>query len=240
MNNNGVKEYIIVNRRKIMKRKRVIRNVVRGLIIGLSSNLIYLLIVFLIVFFDSQILKFSSLEEYKLTPITGQSVEVTQDEYDESISTLDKFIFESPVYFFPKTISSENSFFLFYESISREPDTSVPASRYELYLLCKWTEEEFNNEKTRLMCTAPQSRYDSLIYSENLFPLPAFVYLYNNFFTEFRYVLLDEINYEIRYISFREIGNKNNFVFDLKYVPQKSLYQATYIYVNTDDKCDCS
>ena len=89
------------------------------------------------------------------------------------------------------------------------------------------------------MCTVAQSRDSSTIYSEDLFPLPAVVYFYNQS-SQFRYTLLDETNHEIRYISFGEIGNKNNIVFGLKYAPKKTLYQATYIYVNTDDKCDCS
>ena len=237
MNNNRVKEYIIVDRQNIMDRKRVIRNVVRGLIIGGSSTLAFFLVIFITFYIQHRTLEFSDLlKGYELTPITGQPIEMTQEEYDESISTFDNFIY-SPVYFFPETISSENSFFLYYENAKREYHSDV--SRYEVYLLCKWTEEEFNNEKTRLMCTVAQSRDSSTVYSEDLFPLPAFVYLYNHG-SEFEYVLLDEINHEIRYISFCEIGNKNNIVFGLKYAPQKTLYQATYIYVNTDDKCDCS
>ena len=162
------------------------------------------------------------LKDYKLSKIVGKVGRIESDEYTKKIkeiTTINNYrAYEIDM--LPKDIPSETNYFFFAETV--QPNKNFH-DRFERFLECKWREEEFELECKRLESIHNGGKY--VLYSEDLFTLPAFVIQYN-YSAIFEYALIDKSDFKIYYIWMDEIGSLENIVFDMSFAPTKRLQDS--------------
>lgn len=157
------------------------------------------------------------LNGYSLSRIKGSVELVDVDEYSAKIAPL--LSQKNPVYgaMFPELIPNSGVAGFFYAETVKP--TRNYFDRWEVYVCCKWSEDEYINEKTRL------ENFDGMgggpFFRTDLFPFPSLVYTYQS--GKFLYALLDEPTFSIHYIYLCEVGTIDNIVFDKKLAPTKPL-----------------
>lgn len=187
--------------------------------------LVYCFIVFIQQFYLIQ-LNPLSLEYYfngKCGTIDGTIHELSYDEYNNDFSDLTE-ICNHRGKIFPKTINHGNiSGFLFSE---RHTSDAGIMYRSELYL--QWTLEShdfFDEEIERLLSISSNNK--NVVFTNDLFPLPAYVTEYNEE-GGFEYVLLDKSNLTLNYIFLKGVGSYSEIVFNDNYAPHLELKESDF------------
>lgn len=150
--------------------------------------------------------------------IVGEPQKISKNDYNYQVleSTL---VYEADL--FPRELKyNDNIYFCYIERMSND-------YKLEIYLQCKYTDSEFEEEIKRIANIHNSACEKYSIYVEDLFELPVYVITYN-FFGAFSYALLDGENKTITYVYLRDIEIYNNIVFDMKYAPTKTISESSF------------
>ena len=192
----------------------IILIIVIPLLIFLSFGVPYI-----IVYSELSFSLLDSLKNYDLSPISGEIIQLSQNDYFNKMSTINNEINTYSV--FPNAAPKDGVYFFYYGENVKKSHSFI--DRAELYVSCKWDKEEFKEEKTRLETYSGKNEKKPL-KSNNLFPLPSFIFSYSNGY--FFYSLVDDSNQQIFYIICMEIGTLESVVFDKSLAPSKSLLNS--------------
>ena len=126
------------------------------------------------------------------------------------------------LYFLPGTARADAlSFFIFFQA-KKMIDTSLTFKAKEIYLKANYANDnDYQNDK-KIVIDKEYCKYRKPLFSNNLFVLPSLLFVYNHD-SEFTYILFDDAEKSIIFISFAAINYCTNIVFDSKYVPTKRL-----------------
>ena len=187
--------------------------------------LVYCFVIFIQQFYLIQLNPLSLEYDFngRCGTIDGTIHELSYEKYNNDFSDLTE-ICNGRGKIFPKTINHGNlSGFLFSE---RHTSDAGIMHRSELYL--QWVLESqdfFDEEIERLLSISNQNK--NIIFTNNLFPLPAYVTEYNDE-GGFEYVLLDESNFSLNYIFLKGVGSYSEIVFDDNYAPHLELKESDF------------
>ena len=170
---------------------------------------------------DGKSVKYVSyLDGYELRQIGGKPETITKEQYKATKDSIKQEAGNSRICIFPDTIPGESSdFYYFAENVKLRNGRT---DRWELYLSCIWSDEQFAFEYDRLR--SAEGHKVSPLFSNNLFPYPASVFYFWS--ATYIYALFDESLKRIYYIAFSEVGHISNIVFDRSLAPAKSLLDS--------------
>ena len=172
-----------------------------------------------------------------LEPIKGAPQSVLEADYLVSVDSFYANIRWHSARIFPKSLpNGAAAFFLHSESVKGKIKSH---DRWEVFLECAWSPEEFTKERERLSCFSIKGKAPLL--SNDLFPLPSCVFIYNDN-SIFEYAIFSEDSSTVYYVSLSDVGPlAKNIVFDFSLAPTKRLVDsdvASAVKLNSYDIMD--
>lgn len=183
--------------------------------------LVWLLTIFCWAFFEGQFLSYvDDLRGWQndFSEISGEPRLISRESYFKKREEMTN---EVSTDIYPYTLVNEELYF-YYFSETVKPNRFY-VDRCEIYISCKWDSESFSLEKERL-ATIKGANGKNPLLSQDLFPFPAYVFIYRN--GHFKYALIDDNELTITYICLLEIGSIENVVFEQSLAPQKRIQDS--------------
>lgn len=208
----------------VLDKKKASRRFVKIIIIIAVVVLAWPLAFLSVAFLDSLIiLDIDSLNLYKnrFTKVTGEPTFVTKSLYLDKIGDMKNQLGKGiKTHLCPDEVSEDGAYFYYFGETVKPNRTFI--DRFEIYISCKWNDEEFVQEKSRLSSLMGPNKARPL-FSNDLFPLPSYIFVYGD--GEYKYALVDENNKTIYYICLVEVSFKE-LVFDNSFAPKKPLWNS--------------
>ena len=169
------------------------------------------------------------IDPLKESEIIGNVTEIKKEEY--SINDLKEstggYLEENDFYFAPASLHTEKAeFFVYCTSRERYGGRKTLIIR-EIYIKTFYNDEEkYSDEKEHTL----KKEYPTIKqpqFTKTLFSFDALIFIYNDE-SEFVYVLFDDINLNIVYVSFQGLFFVSNIVFGQQYIPSKRLWDSDF------------
>lgn len=158
--------------------------------------------------------------------VKGEPKTISKENYsikfiiDSTDGVLDQ---NKELYYLPETTQCNGLSLFMFCTVKKQWDISSPDIKArEIYLKTSFNETStYQSEKKQVIEKSYYKKKKPLI-SKTLFKYESLLFVYNHH-AEFTYILFDDDNKDIIYISFEEINFYDNLVFNDEYKPTKRL-----------------
>lgn len=187
----------------------------------ISLICLYSIYVLLAIYLIGPLHRNDDLKKYE---ISGFPQKTISENYNNSLLEFKKNT-SNKIVTFPNVIVDDNEFFLYNYNLIIEEESLLYGTSYrmeylsQIYLCCKYDEDSYNKEITRLDSTYYNNK--KLTKVKHLFKYPSYIAIYD-YDLKYEYTIIDEENLFIYYIFLENIS-KSNIVFSNNYYPKKKL-----------------